>query len=297
MLAVVASLYFDYVVFCRGKFAIVKRCTEKSTGQQFAAKVLKKRRRGKSCREDILMEIDIMRQAMEHQRIIKLHEVFESSTEFHIIIELWVRVSEWVSEWVSERWTSWVQWSPNWFANCAWNGMPLCELTALDLVGLTGVVWKCYCTYITRRYTMTSRSPRWFFNGKSLQGAYSWYVWSARCLVVLGFPLESHSAHVLLDWNLLWETGLQRFSVCHQLSIQCLSHCIPHIMLLGRAEENMGKMTWKDSWKLAVVVLEALWLILAVIKTVYSWLQLEITFPKQLFWKQWLALARSNSLV
>lgn len=57
----------------------------------YAAKVLKKRRRGKSCREEILVEIDIMRQAneaREHARIIKLHEVFESSSEFHIILEL-----------------------------------------------------------------------------------------------------------------------------------------------------------------------------------------------------------------
>lgn len=75
----------------RGKFAIVKKCTEKCSGTQFAAKVLKKRRRGKSCREDILVEIDIMRQAneaREHPRIIKLHEVFESSSEFYIILEL-----------------------------------------------------------------------------------------------------------------------------------------------------------------------------------------------------------------
>lgn len=69
----------------------MKKCTEKSTGNQFAAKVLKKRRRGKSCRDDILVEIDIMRQAneaKEHLRIIKLHEVFESSSEFYIILEL-----------------------------------------------------------------------------------------------------------------------------------------------------------------------------------------------------------------
>jgi len=69
----------------------VKKCTEKSTGEPFAVKVLKKRRRGKSCRDDILLEIDIMRQAneaREHLRIIRLHEVFESSSEFHIILEL-----------------------------------------------------------------------------------------------------------------------------------------------------------------------------------------------------------------
>ena len=69
----------------------MKKCTEKSSGDQFAAKVLKKRRRGKSCREDILVEIDIMRQAnaaKEHARIIRLHEVFESKSEFYIILEL-----------------------------------------------------------------------------------------------------------------------------------------------------------------------------------------------------------------
>ncbi len=72
----------------RGKFAIVKRCTEKCSGKSFACKVLKKRRRGKSCRDEILVEIDIMRQAMDHGQIVKLHEVFESSHEIFIIIEL-----------------------------------------------------------------------------------------------------------------------------------------------------------------------------------------------------------------
>lgn len=72
----------------RGKFAIVKRCTEKSTGDQYAAKYLRKRRGGKSCREDILIEIDIMVQAMNHHRIVRIHEVFESQREMIIIIEL-----------------------------------------------------------------------------------------------------------------------------------------------------------------------------------------------------------------
>ena len=66
----------------------MKRCTSKSTRQQFAVKVLKKRRGGRSVRNDILVEIDIMRQAMEHQRIVKLSEVFEGSKEFYIVIEL-----------------------------------------------------------------------------------------------------------------------------------------------------------------------------------------------------------------
>lgn len=80
-----------YQILCRGKFAIVKRCTEKSTGTQFADKVLKKRRHGRSVRNDVLVEIDIMRQSNgngKHPRIIKIYEVFESSHEFHIILEL-----------------------------------------------------------------------------------------------------------------------------------------------------------------------------------------------------------------
>ncbi len=74
--------------FHRGRFAIVKLCTEKSTGNQYAAKYLRKRRGGKSCRDDIIVEIDIMRQAMGHHRIVTIHEVFESQREMIIIIEL-----------------------------------------------------------------------------------------------------------------------------------------------------------------------------------------------------------------
>ena len=58
------------------------------TGQQFAAKYLRKRRGGKSCRPDIMMEVDIVRQCMHHNRIVKLHEVFESTREMIIVLEL-----------------------------------------------------------------------------------------------------------------------------------------------------------------------------------------------------------------
>lgn len=72
----------------RGKFAIVKRVTEKSSGVQYAAKFLRKRRGGKACRDDIIVEIDVMRQSMGHHRIIKLREVFESTREMILILEL-----------------------------------------------------------------------------------------------------------------------------------------------------------------------------------------------------------------
>ncbi|TNN03656.1 hypothetical protein fugu_000685 [Takifugu bimaculatus] len=34
----------------RGKFAVVKRCVDKATGKVFAAKFIRKRRRGRDCR-------------------------------------------------------------------------------------------------------------------------------------------------------------------------------------------------------------------------------------------------------
>ena len=73
---------------CRGKFAVVKKCTEKSTGKFYAAKYLKKRRRAGNCREDAMKEIDIMRQAKAQPYIIQMHEVFETQREMIIILEL-----------------------------------------------------------------------------------------------------------------------------------------------------------------------------------------------------------------
>uniref|UniRef100_A0A0B6ZIJ9 Protein kinase domain-containing protein n=1 Tax=Arion vulgaris TaxID=1028688 RepID=A0A0B6ZIJ9_9EUPU len=41
----------------RGKFAVVRRCVNIKTGEVVAAKIIRKRRKGKSCREEILREV------------------------------------------------------------------------------------------------------------------------------------------------------------------------------------------------------------------------------------------------
>ncbi|KAG5831795.1 hypothetical protein ANANG_G00283010 [Anguilla anguilla] len=41
----------------RGKFAVVKKCVERATGKEHAAKILRKRRKGEDCRMDIINEI------------------------------------------------------------------------------------------------------------------------------------------------------------------------------------------------------------------------------------------------
>ncbi|KAG7523503.1 death-associated protein kinase 2 isoform X2 [Solea senegalensis] len=74
-----------------GQFAVVKRCIEKSTGNEYAAKFIKKRqsrssRRGVR-REEIEREVSIL-QELQHANVISLHDVFENRTDVVLILEL-----------------------------------------------------------------------------------------------------------------------------------------------------------------------------------------------------------------
>ncbi|XP_030586899.1 death-associated protein kinase 2 isoform X2 [Archocentrus centrarchus] len=74
-----------------GQFAIVKRCTEKSTGNAYAAKFIKKRlsrvsRRGVK-KEEIEREVGILQQ-LQHPNIVELHDVYENRTDVVLILEL-----------------------------------------------------------------------------------------------------------------------------------------------------------------------------------------------------------------
>lgn len=69
----------------------MKKCRAKSTGLQYAAKFIRKRRtkssrRGVS-REDIEREVGILKE-IQHPNIITLHEVYESKTDVVLILEL-----------------------------------------------------------------------------------------------------------------------------------------------------------------------------------------------------------------
>ncbi|XP_019613423.1 PREDICTED: serine/threonine-protein kinase 17A-like [Branchiostoma belcheri] len=71
----------------RGKFAVVKKCRRKSSGQEYAAKFIRKRKKGKDCRETILHEIRILEMSAEHCRLIDLFEVFETHNEMILVLE------------------------------------------------------------------------------------------------------------------------------------------------------------------------------------------------------------------
>ena len=74
-------------VLSRGKFAVVKRCRHNSSGFQYAAKCLRKRRKGKDCRQEILQEVVMLQTALLHPRLVDMVEVFETSHELIIVTE------------------------------------------------------------------------------------------------------------------------------------------------------------------------------------------------------------------
>lgn len=74
-----------------GQFAIVRKCRQKGTGKEYAAKFIKKRRLSSSrrgvSREEIEREVSILRE-IRHPNIITLHDVFENKTDVVLILEL-----------------------------------------------------------------------------------------------------------------------------------------------------------------------------------------------------------------
>lgn len=76
-----------YLFFYRGKFAVVKKCVEKASGKEYAAKFLKKRRRGLDCTSDIIHEIAILEMAKSNPHVIDLYEVYETIHEIILVLE------------------------------------------------------------------------------------------------------------------------------------------------------------------------------------------------------------------
>ncbi|XP_043598151.1 serine/threonine-protein kinase 17B-like isoform X1 [Bombus pyrosoma] len=74
--------------FARGKYAAVRRCRERSSGRQWAAKFLRKRRRAQELRAEALHEVAVLDAAANCSRLVSLHEVFETNTEMVLVLEL-----------------------------------------------------------------------------------------------------------------------------------------------------------------------------------------------------------------
>ncbi|XP_022917412.2 uncharacterized protein [Onthophagus taurus] len=75
-------------VFARGKFATVRRANHKTTGVQYAAKYIKKRRRAVDMTPEIYHEISVLRKCAPCGRVVRLHEVYETNSDVVLVLEL-----------------------------------------------------------------------------------------------------------------------------------------------------------------------------------------------------------------
>ncbi|XP_068602130.1 serine/threonine-protein kinase 17B [Brachionichthys hirsutus] len=71
----------------RGKFAVVKRCMEKATGKVFAAKFLRKRRRGRDCRAEVTHEMAVLEMTRSNARVVNLHAAYETDHDIVLVLE------------------------------------------------------------------------------------------------------------------------------------------------------------------------------------------------------------------
>ncbi|KAM8856465.1 serine/threonine-protein kinase 17B isoform 2-T2 [Spinachia spinachia] len=71
----------------RGKFAVVRRCVEKATGKVFAAKFLRKRRRGRDCRAEVIHEMAVLETARNNARVVNLHSAYETDHDIVLLLE------------------------------------------------------------------------------------------------------------------------------------------------------------------------------------------------------------------
>ncbi|XP_071547467.1 phosphorylase b kinase gamma catalytic chain, skeletal muscle/heart isoform isoform X3 [Panulirus ornatus] len=76
-------------VLGRGGCSVVRRCIEKETGQQYAAKIIDLSDSSEhGVYEATIREIEVLRTVAGHPYIIELHDVFESSTFIFLVFEL-----------------------------------------------------------------------------------------------------------------------------------------------------------------------------------------------------------------
>lgn len=71
----------------QGKFAVVRKCIKKDSGIEFAAKFMRKRRKGQDCRMEIIHEIAVLELAQDNPWVINLHEVYETASEMILVLE------------------------------------------------------------------------------------------------------------------------------------------------------------------------------------------------------------------
>jgi len=78
--------HFFLCSFLRGSYGIVKKCTHKTKGNVYAAKVIKTANH--NIRKTVLREIEIMRSLGPHNKVVELVDAYQTPFEIVMVLEL-----------------------------------------------------------------------------------------------------------------------------------------------------------------------------------------------------------------
>ena len=78
-------MYKNVIHLCRGKFGEVKRCRQKSTGVEFAAKFITTSR--PQDKKEVEHEVNIMKK-LQNKRLLQLYDAFTSKREMCLVLEM-----------------------------------------------------------------------------------------------------------------------------------------------------------------------------------------------------------------
>ncbi|XP_038215996.1 serine/threonine-protein kinase 17A [Zerene cesonia] len=82
------TYHVEQTPFARGKFASVRKIRHLVSGEEYAAKFIRKRRRAADTTREIHHEVAVLALCAECTRVVRLHEVYETRSEVAIVLEL-----------------------------------------------------------------------------------------------------------------------------------------------------------------------------------------------------------------
>ncbi|XP_049867486.1 serine/threonine-protein kinase 17A [Pectinophora gossypiella] len=80
--------HVEQTPFARGKFASVRKLRHLVSGEEYAAKFIRKRRRAADTTREIQHEVAVLALCHGCTRVVRLHEVYETRSEVAIVLEL-----------------------------------------------------------------------------------------------------------------------------------------------------------------------------------------------------------------
>ncbi|XP_047988031.1 death-associated protein kinase related isoform X2 [Leguminivora glycinivorella] len=80
--------HVEQTPFARGKFASVRKIRHLVSGEEYAAKFIRKRRRAADSSREIQHEVAVLALCAGCTRVVRLHEVYETRSEVAIVLEL-----------------------------------------------------------------------------------------------------------------------------------------------------------------------------------------------------------------